>query len=169
MKDENVTAEQLRAEAELDQERARRAGLAMDISTIDFEALAREANRTDRTVKGWVAPPPPKDWKEIERSDDGPAVGGKYRSFSRRLTVMLTCAIENDGRAWLHLSVSHPERLPTWGELRLVKEAFLGDREAYQVMPPRSRYVNIHPHCLNVFALLEGDALPDFTRGMGGI
>lgn len=166
---DKVTPEQLRAECDADEARARARGLKADYSTVDHEALARECNRTDRTVAGWTAPPPPKDWKELERDDVGSAVGAKYRSYTRRLTVILTCAIEDDGRAWLHLSVSHAERIPTWGELRFVKETFLGDREAYQVMPPKARYVNIHPHCLNVFALLDGAALPDFTRGTGGI
>lgn len=145
---------------------AERRGRRGDFSTLDSEAYAREANDVDRRgVPGWAPPAAPKQWLIVECD---PLCAG-YREPNRRLLVFLSCAIENDGRAWLHLSVSHAARIPTWGELGIVKDAFLGDREAYQVMPPRSRYVNLHPHVLNVFALLEGEALPDFTRGTGGI
>jgi hypothetical protein len=67
--------------------------------------------------------------------------------------------------------VSHRNRVPSWRELVSVKELFLGDREAYKVLPPKSRYVNIHPNVLHVFALLDehASALPDFTRGTGGL
>lgn len=165
MDDRRVTAEELKAESAKLEARARRGGLAADFSGIDHEALARETNNRDRDVIGWEPPQPPPSWTELERD----VRGGKYANYARRLTVIVSCSIENDGRAWLHLSVSHKARIPTWGEVTLVKEAFLGNREAYQVLPPKERYVNIHPYVLNLFALLDGEALPDFTRGTGGI
>lgn len=86
---------------------------------------------------------------------------------TQRLVVILTCSYEQDDRAWLHLSVSHRSRLPSWREVREAKEIFLGEREAYQVLPPPARYVNLHPNVLHLFALLDKDqvALPDFSRG----
>lgn len=88
-----------------------------------------------------------------------------------RLTAILSCNIEQDGRAWLHLSMSHHERIPTWKEQRVMKEQFLGDREAYSILPPRARYVNIHNNVLHLFALLDEtqSALPDFTGGSGSL
>lgn len=148
---------------------AARRGKMVDVSGIDSAAMAREiSNGWARRVSGWEAPPPPKQWRELERDP----TGAKYREPNRRLVVIVSCSIEDDGRAWIHLSCSHAERIPSWGELGIVKEAFLGDREAYQVMPPRKRYINIDPHVLNVFALFDAAAdpvLPDFTRGTGGI
>jgi hypothetical protein len=46
-----------------------------------------------------------------------------------------------------------------------VKELFIGgDRQAIQVMPPRSNHVNIH-EVLHLWHCLDGDGLPDFTGG----
>jgi len=46
-----------------------------------------------------------------------------------------------------------------------------GTVEAYQVIPPKARYVNINERVLHVFALLDeaATALPDFTRGTGSL
>jgi hypothetical protein len=158
-------AEELRRDLEIIELVANKQGLAVDFSKLDYEKLAAEVMDESRDVEGWDPPPAPKSWREVTRDPRG----AKYVNHERRLTVILSCSFENDSRAWLHLSVSHKERIPTWGELGIAKAAFLGDREAYQVMPPRARYVNIHPYVLNVFALLRGEALPDFTRGTGGI
>lgn len=159
-----VTAEELRRE--FSQLKGSN-GVVPDLKSVDFEALAREANGLDkRNVEGWSPPAAPGGWRERERE----ASVAKYVNAQMSLTAMVSCSIENDGRAWLHLSVSHRTRIPTWGELVVCKESFLGDREAYQVMPPRARYVSIHPYVLNVFALLNDEAvLPDFTRATGGI
>lgn len=104
----------------------------------------------------------PPAWHIVEILVDG----GKYRNPRRELAAILSVNREQDGRFWLHLSASHARRIPTWPELIEVKEFFLGNREAYAVAPPRERYVNIHPHVLHLFALLDGAAvLPDFTQG----
>ena len=136
---------------------------------VDFVKLAAAQNDQSRTVKGWDAPRVlPASWREIERDQDG---GAKYRNAAASLACILTCNVELDGRAWLHLSVSHAKRIPTWGEMRVCKEQFLGDREAYSVMPPRARYVNLHNNVLHLFALLDEtqSALPDFTGGTGSL
>lgn len=108
----------------------------------------------------------PAGWRALDRRSDGVA----YRHAIRRLLVILS-AEEHDDRRWLHLSCSHAERLPKWSELVDVKELFLGvERYAYQVVPPRSRYVNIHPNVLHLFAPLDDPPpLPDFTRGSGSL
>lgn len=136
---------------------------------VDFVKLAAAQNNDARLVVGWEAPRVlPASWREVERDRDGSA---KYRNAAARLACILTCNVELDGRAWLHLSVSHAERIPTWGEMRVCKEQFLGDREAYSVMPPRARYVNLHNNVLHLFALLDEQqsALPDFTGGTGSL
>jgi hypothetical protein len=134
---------------------------------IDFEAIAA-AQSGRRDVPGWEAPRVlPTSWREVERGPDG----AKYMNANARLICILSCSVELDGRAWLHLSCSHAQRIPTWGELRVCKEQFLGDREAYSVVPPRARYVNIHNNVLHLFALLDeqATALPDFTGGTGSL
>lgn len=158
--DDPITAEELREEME-------RSGVSTE--GVDLEKLAAAQNDPNRRVAGWEAPrilPP--SWREMDRDRGG---GARYQNAAARLTAILSCEVEADGRAWLHLSVSHAQRIPTWGELRVAKEQFLGDREAYQVLPPRARYVNLRNNVLHLFALLDEtqSALPDFTGGTGSL
>jgi hypothetical protein len=56
------------------------------------------------------------------------------------------------GGGWDHVSVSHPDRIPTWEEMAYVKDLFFGDDEAaMQLHPPKSEYVNNHPRCLHLW------------------
>lgn len=140
----------------------------INLTGVDWSAVEREANRPERRVAAWEPPRVlPPLWREVQRLADG----GQYMSDALHLAAIISCSNEADGRAWLHLSVSHRDRVPKWRELVEVKEIFLGDREAYQVLPPKKRYVNIHPNVLHVFALLDPNAaaLPDFTGGTGSL
>ncbi len=104
----------------------------------------------------------PVGWKVEERRLDG----AMYRHGSARMTVIVSASVERDGRNWLHVSVAHPERMPTWDDLRYVKDIFVGrDRTALQVLPPAAKHVNQHPYCLHLWACLDGDVTPDFTQG----
>lgn len=167
--DESVARQHLEEQARLGAAHGQR----LDLTGVDYAAVAREMSAEERLVfvDGvlWQAPEAPKTWFVVERNPwDGCA---KYRNAARSLVAIMTCAIQNDGRAWIHFSLSHRNRIPTWGELGVAKEEFLGDREAYQVLPPRERYVNIDARVLNIFALLDPAAsvLPDFTRGTGAL
>jgi hypothetical protein len=157
----HITPEELRAEL---------VSKGIDTSTVDFELLAEAQNNAARDVPGWEAPRVlPADWREIDRDKAG---GARYDNVARSLRAILSCSVESDGRAWLHLSVSHRQRIPTHGEMRTVKELFLGNRYAYAVWPPMERYVNLHQNVLHVFALLDERAeqpLPDFTGGSGSL
>jgi hypothetical protein len=95
----------------------------------------------------------------------------KGRDFRGSFTVIIDWALYGDGRKWIHLSVARPDKMPEWSLLREVKNLFIGrERQAIQVLPNESKYVNIHPYCLHLFACVEGDdPMPDFTRGMGGL
>ena len=63
-----------------------------------------------------------------------------------------------DGAWWDHLSVSHKDRLPSWEDLKLVKDLFIGaDREAIQVLPRKVDYVNLAKNCLHVWAKTQGN------------
>lgn len=142
--------------------------LGIPTDGVDFAKLA-EVDAGILDVPGWEAPRVlPASWREVKRVPDG----AQYFHAEARLSCILSCAFETDGRAWLHLSVKHQTRIPTWGELRICKEQFLGDREAVQILPPKAKYINIHTHVLHLFALLSPTAptgLPDFTNGTGSI
>ncbi len=98
-------------------------------------------------------------------NDDGAAF--EYQGVRGYHTVIISAAIELDQRRWLHVSVATPSKLPTWEQLKFVKEVFIGrNKQAIQVLPSEARYVNQHPYCLHLFHCLEdSDPVPDFTRG----
>lgn len=61
-------------------------------------------------------------------------------------------AIDDQGPAWEHVSVSLPHRCPTWAEMCAIKALFWDDEDTVvQYHPPRSDYVNNHPHCLHLW------------------
>jgi hypothetical protein len=107
----------------------------------------------------------PAGWRMIHRGEDGATY--QHRSG---MTLILSAAVEEDGKRWAHLSIAHPHRLPTWAELVAARDAFFGPEAAcVQVLAPKSKHVNIHAYCLHLWRCLDGDPLPDFTRGTGSI
>lgn len=113
---------------------------------------------------------PPREWRLVQEGNDG---RGWRLAAGDHATVIESVSRESDGKRWHHVSMARRDRDPSWAELRAVKEAFIGDREAYIVLPPASRYVNRNPHCLHLFSCLDaqpdGAILPDFTRGTGSL
>lgn len=113
----------------------------------------------------------PAGWQEL--AIPLPTGWGTARAYHRayckydRLIVLVSCARQLDGKAWLHVSVSRRNgAIPSWEAMSEVKELFIGpDRTALQVMPPQAKHVNIHPACLHLWCCLDGDVTPDFTAG----
>jgi hypothetical protein len=61
---------------------------------------------------------------------------------------------------WEHVSVSLPNRCPTWAEMDRVKGLFWDDEDpVMQLHPPRSQWVNCHPYCLHLWRPI-GVAIP---------
>jgi hypothetical protein len=53
-----------------------------------------------------------------------------------------------------HLSVSHPERLPTWEEMRDARYTLVPDQATMVLLlPPKSEYVNVHEFCLQMYEI----------------
>lgn len=64
------------------------------------------------------------------------------------------------GGGWDHVSVSFPNRCPTWEEMCRIKEIFFREDECcVEYHPPRSEYVNIHPYCLHIWRPQHADIL----------
>lgn len=63
----------------------------------------------------------------------------------------------DDGFRW-HLSISHPQRYPTWDEMKETRYKLLPD-DCYmvQVLPPKREYVNFHERCFHLHELRDGD------------
>lgn len=64
--------------------------------------------------------------------------------------------IASNGDGWEHVSVSTTERCPRWNEMQAIKELFFHDHEAVmQLHPPKSDYINNHPHCLHLWRPID--------------
>jgi len=108
----------------------------------------------------------PPGWELLTASEDG----AMYRNLKKGIQAIYSSAIEKDGRWWMHVSVSKRSGMPTYADLAYIKKHFIGDElKAIQVFAPMTEHVNIHPRCLHLWACLDGDVLPDFTRGTGSI
>lgn len=50
-----------------------------------------------------------------------------------------------------HISIAHPRRDPTWDEVAAARYRLMPDEIlAAMLLPPRERYVNLHPHAFQV-------------------
>ncbi len=109
----------------------------------------------------------PQGWYVNQRWGDG------YACQQNRggLRVIVDCEVKSDGKEWIHVSVSRKTWTPNHEDMALVKRDFIGeDLYAYSIWPPREVYVNIHNHCLHLWALADGAAvLPEFSAEVEGI
>ena len=92
---------------------------------------------------------------------------GRYwaQSDPNRLRAMVTVDLLDvaDGTAghWLHLSVTRANRLPTWGDLVLVRDELgFADRVFVQLLPPARAWLNVHSYCLHLFHRLDAEVVP---------
>jgi hypothetical protein len=129
-------------------------------------------------ASGVDAPPPvrfvwkfacPEGWEILGRWGDGFAL----RQQGGGLRVLIDCEFKSDGQPWLHVSYSRKDWTPNHADTLSVKQAFIGDRYTYAVFPPSSLYVNIHEHCLHLWARMggndDGRVLPEFSGELENI
>lgn len=79
--------------------------------------------------------------------------------------IVLIQRIEPDG--W-HLSISHPQRYPTWDEIHAARYGLLPDEVTMgMLLPPRGEYVNIHPNCFHLWQIRDNQlsAVPILRAG----
>lgn len=51
-----------------------------------------------------------------------------------------------------HLSISAPDRYPTWAEIKDARYRFFDKHKwVYQVFPPIDQWLNVHPNCFHLF------------------
>lgn len=85
-----------------------------------------------------------------------PDIANAYRNLKNGMVVI--CGIDSmqNGSKFIHISCSFPDHLPSWNELKQVKDDFLGtDSYAYQVLPPTSEFINFHNYCLHLYSPIE--------------
>lgn len=112
-------------------------------------------------------PYPPENWHQIGWWGDGHAFVHK-----NGLKLLIDCELKADNRRWVHISVSRKNWNPSHDDLVMVKRDFIGDRYAYSIFPVKEVYVNLHTHCLHLWALAEGEdgrVLPEFSEVLEGV
>ena len=88
----------------------------------------------------------------------------KTKAGTRKFTLLAS-----DGAAFEHVSVSLPDRCPTWGEMCKFKDMFWDDDDCVmQLHPPKSEYVNNHPYCLHLWRPI-GQDIPQPNHELVGI
>ncbi len=66
--------------------------------------------------------------------------------------------IATDSGGWEHVSVSFPNRTPSWDEMAQVKKIFWDDEDCVvQFHPRKSQFRQIHPHCLHLWRCTYAD------------
>src|SRR5690606_32119583 len=66
--------------------------------------------------------------------------------------------IASAGGGWEHVSVSHPDRCPTWDEMAQVKQLFWAPDDAVmQLHVPVRDHINVHPFCLHLWRPLDAE------------
>jgi hypothetical protein len=102
----------------------------------------------------------PKHWGVPERfGPDG------WRLLSRvdRSSIIVT-AFDWDDAEWVHASISHADRLPTYDELVALHRAVWGNGYAYQQFVPPGQHVDHHEYALHLWGKADGSpVLPAFT------
>lgn len=141
----------------------------------DLKAIHDRDKPPEEDVRAMLARVPP-SWQMI-LDQNGERVAEDGAAFRRgSIQVLFTLSRESDGELWVHVSAcgrtgASKFYLPDWQDMKRVKRDFIGeDAWAYQVFPAAKDYINQHPYVLHLFARLDGrPALPDFTKGTGGI
>lgn len=113
----------------------------------------------------------PASWNEQKHTSPVSAAFNRFWHVSRKDGVLKVMAgLERHGEhQWIHISCSRRDRLPSWEDLKLAKRVLAGpERQAIQVIPRDSEYVNIHPHCLHLFVCIDEDPVPCFSRVIDG-
>lgn len=103
----------------------------------------------------------PNQWRDrthpLYGSDDSEGNNGAFQVPSRdgRRALFI---VASDGAGWEHVSVHAHDRkrdrdeTPTWDDMCRVKALFWDPEDAVmQLHPPRSQYVNCHPHTLHLW------------------
>ena len=90
------------------------------------------------------------------------------------IKIIATDGLDPDSKLepWEHVSVSLATRCPTWDEMCLVKSLFWDDEDCVmQLHPPRSQWINNHPHCLHLWRPIgrEIPLPPGITVGIAGL
>jgi hypothetical protein len=105
----------------------------------------------------------PAGWHPVE-SGMVPLINARVWQFKGGIRTITTLEQYPDKSWWIHVSMSYPNRLPTWEDLKAVKNLFIGKKKlAVQILPQEDDYLNFHPFTLHLYARVDGDTLPSLA------
>ena len=101
--------------------------------------------------------------KELDASEYlPPEVSGARVFRAGRCGVILGREV---GR-W-HISISHPNRYPTWDEIRYIRYALVPDEAFMGMLLPRKKdYVNLHENCFHLWEIKDPHLQEVTTEGI---
>ena len=86
--------------------------------------------------------------------DEHPHRDGPRRKGLRVIASLDVPPAAHSAQPLLHVSVSLPGSLPSWRQIRLVKDALYGpDIDAVLVLPREGDYINAHPFAMQMYQL----------------
>lgn len=89
---------------------------------------------------------------EEERQDVG-VFEVPVASSKRPLRVIVSSARVPFSEGWDHVSVSLPNRCPSWNEMSFVKSLFFHpDEVCFQLHPAESDHISNHEYCLHIWS-----------------
>lgn len=89
---------------------------------------------------------------EIERTRVAGPIAEPYGQFVVKVGSFRMRVIASAGQGWDHVSVSLPNRCPTWEEMDTIKNLFFKEDEvAMQLHINGKTKVNLHPYCLHLW------------------
>lgn len=81
--------------------------------------------------------------------------GGSFKVLTKTADLGV---IASYGGHWDHVSVSLPDRCPTWEEMGDVRRIFFEpDAWVMQLHPPGPKKINMHPFCLHLWRPQDRD------------
>lgn len=80
-----------------------------------------------------------------------------------RMRMMQILASTDNGV--MHISASHPKRMPTWEEMyRMFEEIGNRNEQLVMILPPKKEYVNLHDNCLHLFEVPDTLKKPSYEE-----
>lgn len=114
----------------------------------------------------------PEEYRDLRYSKPDHGANGLFFVPSSKGSFKKLKVIISDGMGWDHVSVSTPNRCPTWEEMCHVKDLFFEPFETVvQFHPSIEEYVNNHPFCLHLWRSqnLVHELPPSILTGLKGL
>ncbi len=101
----------------------------------------------------------PASWRELQNQ-----LQIDVRVYENAFGLRVLVGVENRGPGvgwWVHVSMSRASKLPSWADVREVKDLFIGrDRCAVHLLPPEAFYINLHPFTFHLWSRLDAPTVP---------